>query len=435
MAINRTGLKYLIIALSLTLYLSVNVVAADGLVVTGAPTTTFTLTVNAAGGADYNKIQDAINNAGDGYTILVSGGVTYTLTYYENVNVNKSVKLKGIDNGKGMPVVNASKKGSTVTLNASNSTIEGFTIVSSGSLSGNAGIRVNSKNNTIRNNTVMKNNYGIYMAVPGNNSIYNNYFNNTYNFKTNGSNKWNSTKTVGKNINGGPFVGGNFWANPTGTGYSQKCADYNKDGICDISYTLATNNKDYLPLAVNDTVPPAGITGLSNVSYNSYYIKWNWTDPKDTDFSRVMIYLDGKFKINVSKGIKTYNATGLLANTQHTIATRTVDIYGNVNTTWMNNTARTAADSIPPANVSGLKNVSYAKVYIKWTWVDPPDKDFSKVMVYLDGIFKKNVSKGIKNYNATGLLAGTQHTIATRTVDVNGNLNMTWTNHTARTAP
>jgi len=83
------------------------------------------------------------------------------------------------------------------------------------------------------------------------------------------------------------------------------------------------------------------------VSYNSYYIKWNWTDPKDPDFSRVMIYLDGKFKTNVSKGIKNYNATGFFANTQHTISTRTVDIYGNINATWMNHTARTAADSIP----------------------------------------------------------------------------------------
>jgi len=82
-----------------------------------------------------------------------------------------------------------------------------------------------------------------------------------------------------------------------------------------------------------------------------------------------------------------------------------------------------------------LKNVSYAKLYIKWTWTDPSDKDFLKVMVYLDGKFKTNVSKGIKNYNATGLLANTQHTIATRTVDMNGNINMTWTNHTAMTAP
>jgi len=254
--LKRKIINHLIIVALLALYFTGSIATANENVVvaTGSPTTT--LTVNAAGGADYEKIQDAINSAENGYTIIVSGGVTYTLTYYENVDVNKSVKLKGMDNGMGMPVVNASKTGSSVILNAGNSTIEGFTIVNSGSLSGDAGIRVNSNNNTIRNNTVMKNNYGIYIAVSSNNFIYNNYFNNTYNFKTNASNIWNSTKTAGKNIIGGPFIGGNFWANPGGTGYSQKCADYNKDGICDISYTLAVNNKDYLPLAVNDTMPP-----------------------------------------------------------------------------------------------------------------------------------------------------------------------------------
>src|SRR3972149_2585348 len=53
----------------------------------GAATTT--LTVNLEGGADYVRIQDAINAAEDGYTILVSGGTTRTLSYQENVIVNK----------------------------------------------------------------------------------------------------------------------------------------------------------------------------------------------------------------------------------------------------------------------------------------------------------------------------------------------------------
>ncbi len=47
---------------------------------------------------DYSKIQWAINNATSGDTILVKSG-----TYYENVNVNKQLILRGI----GMPVVDA----------------------------------------------------------------------------------------------------------------------------------------------------------------------------------------------------------------------------------------------------------------------------------------------------------------------------------------
>ena len=64
-------------------------------------------------------------------------------------------------------------------------------------------------------------------------------------------NNWNTTKTPGINIIGGPNLGGNFWAYPNGTGFSQTCTDADKDRICDTQYTLDSNNIDYLPLAKN----------------------------------------------------------------------------------------------------------------------------------------------------------------------------------------
>lgn len=48
-----------------------------------------TLTVDDSGGADYMRIQDAINNASTGDTILVYSG-----TYYENVNVTKQLTIR-----------------------------------------------------------------------------------------------------------------------------------------------------------------------------------------------------------------------------------------------------------------------------------------------------------------------------------------------------
>ena len=56
-------------------------------------------------------------------------------------------------------------------------------------------------------------------------------------------------------------------------------------------------------------------------------------------------------------------------------------------------------------------------------------------MVYLDGNFKTNVTKGAQFYNATALAPGTRYIIGTKTVDSNGNINLTWTNHTAYTTP
>jgi len=184
-----------------------------------------------------------------------------------------------------------------------------------------------------------------------------------------------------------------------------------------------------------DIEPPTGVTNLKNVSYAPAHIKWMWTDPADADFEKVMVYLDQLFKTNVSKGVQYYNATGLTPATNYTISTRTVDNAGNINQTPVNNTSRTARlDIVPPAGVTNLKNVSYAPTYINWTWTDPMDADFEKVMVYLDQQFKTNVSKGVQYYNATGLTPATNYTISTKTVDNVGNINQTPVNNTSRTA-
>jgi hypothetical protein len=93
-------------------------------------------------------------------------------------------------------------------------------------------------------------------------------------------------------------------------------------------------------------------------------------------------------------------------------------------------------DITAPASITDLQNTTYQKTYIDWTWTDPADTDFSKVMVYLNGDFQTNVSAGVEHYNATGLApSGTGYTISTHTVDDVDNINGTWVNHTAMTKP
>ena len=115
----------------------------------------------------------------------------------------------------------------------------------------------NARNNTIHSNYVIGNRGGIDIEDDddlGNNLFYNNFFNNTWNIMDidgDGFNNWNTTLTPGINIVGGPFIGGNFWANYSGTGFSQTCADLNNDRICDqpyVLYNLVLNNTDYLAL-------------------------------------------------------------------------------------------------------------------------------------------------------------------------------------------
>jgi parallel beta-helix repeat protein len=78
-------------------------------------------------------------------------------------------------------------------------------------------------------------------------------FNNTNNFYIYGINSnWNTTRQAGTRIySNGTEIGGNYWTNPNGNGYSDTCEDSDKDGFCDQPYDLLGDgsNVDYLPLS------------------------------------------------------------------------------------------------------------------------------------------------------------------------------------------
>ena len=84
--------------------------------------------------------------------------------------------------------------------------------------------------------------------------------------------------------------------------------------------------------------PPQSISNLQS-STGSTWINWTWTNPQDPDFNHTEIYLNGTFQTNTSA--EYFNATGLEPETDYTIGTRTADINGNVNETWVNLTATT----------------------------------------------------------------------------------------------
>jgi parallel beta-helix repeat protein len=118
----------------------------------------------------------------------------------------------------------------------------------------------NSSNNSIMNNSIIQNFFGFEFVNSSNNSFYNNYLNNNYSvyFDTlsSDSNSWNTTKTAGTNIIGGPNIGGNYWGNSSGEGFSQICSDADKDGICDTPYNLTEEllePKGKLPAIINKT--------------------------------------------------------------------------------------------------------------------------------------------------------------------------------------
>lgn len=63
----------------------------------------FAATLTVGSGQAYATIQDAVNAASPGDTIIVNSG-----TYPESVNIYKAVDLIGQDTGSGLPVVDGS---------------------------------------------------------------------------------------------------------------------------------------------------------------------------------------------------------------------------------------------------------------------------------------------------------------------------------------
>jgi nitrous oxidase accessory protein NosD len=257
----------------------------------------------------YKTIQNAVNAAHEGDTIIVNSG-----TYRENVHITKnSLTILG----KGYPKVYGfynSADGSGE-YGYSNINVNGFSITKNGiDLSGIAVsgqiIRNNyfyscsaaiagdmAYNNLIKNNdftkgrivlidsgveiignkiknadigivlgqgtgsgsggTISQNNItgcnvGIEFYGESSADIYDNYFNNKKNIvfdsTWNGVGSWNTTKTPDYNIVLGPYIAGNFWGSPNGKGFSQTASDKNYDGIADSSYAINSKNIDYLPL-------------------------------------------------------------------------------------------------------------------------------------------------------------------------------------------
>ncbi|MFH1585844.1 MAG: NosD domain-containing protein [archaeon] len=179
-----------------------------------------------------------------------------------------------------------------------NNTLDNITI----SNNSEYGIRFweNADYNIIKNSYIINNsNAGIYFYESGandpeNNLIYNNFFNNTNNFQIDtgipNPNYLNTTLQSGTNIIGGEDIGGNYWAQPDGNGFSENssCVDGDSNGICDDYYNLSNGGSvaiDWLPLSDADNIPPImnNVTILPDPAIDSDNLRGycNATDPTD----------------------------------------------------------------------------------------------------------------------------------------------------------
>jgi PKD repeat protein len=85
--------------------------------------------------------------------------------------------------------------------------------------------------------------------------------------------------------------------------------------------------------------------------------------------------------------------------------------------------SQSSQDTVPPNSVTGLAAQSIGESWIYWTWTNPADSDFSRCIIYLDGVNIANTSNNY--YNTTGLNPDTNYGLKIFTADTSGNINTT----------
>ncbi|MBN1386607.1 hypothetical protein JW968_06580, partial [Candidatus Woesearchaeota archaeon] len=186
---------------------------------------------------------------------------------------------------------------------------------------------------------------------------------------------------------------------------------------------------------ISNNSPPGTITNLHATSIGTSWIRWNWTNPSDADFNHTMIYVNWMWQANLYTPVHSVNITGLLNNTDYTIAILTVDHDGNVNTTWVINTARTGtiADYTPPSVVS-VWSVPYLINQTQYTNLTANITDDHRInftlveVIFANGTVKNYTMSNNSNiwyyvFNTTPSYIPGNYTYKIYSQDMNGNMN------------
>ncbi len=319
-------------------------------------------------GSSNNTLSGNTANSNNGDGIILGSGDMHTHSYNNtlvgntaNSNNGDGIYLFGTSYNMLSGNTANSNNGDGIILYGSRDHSSSYNTLNGNTANSNKGSGIYLQNNNpggstsynmLSSNTFSNNSYGISLESyysSSDNRIYNNFFNNTINFYfrfwgyyTVDHNYWNETKISGTNIVGGPYIAGNFWAYPNGSGFSQTCTDDNKDGICNSPYVLDANNTDYLPLSMNLNVrytyggilPPINADGTSIFKLGStIHVKFQLKDVNGSYISNAVA------KIYVAKISGGMVGTEMEANSTSNATTGNLFRYDSTSNQYIFNLA------------------------------------------------------------------------------------------------
>jgi parallel beta-helix repeat protein len=233
--------------------------------------------VDDDGGANFTKIQNAIDNASDGDTVFVNNG-----TYNEILMIKKSINLIGASRYNTVVEwqnISENRQKNIVYIDADSCIIKDFLIVGVGTNSDIIGININSSYNTISDNIILDTYKGVNFSRDSkNNNVYRNTIsNNSYGIALYRSNNNNISKNnitssifdgIHLHLSDNNIVFDNILSENDFYGIQIKCSQYN---------TVFGN------LVVMNQV---GVFCCCGAAYNIIYYntfkqnsKWNARDP------------------------------------------------------------------------------------------------------------------------------------------------------------
>lgn len=109
-------------------------------------------------------------------------------------------------------------------------------------------------------------------------------------------------------------------------------------------FLTITYNDNTIPA---DTTPPASITNLANSTATCTEINWTFNKPGDADFNHTLVMKDGVFYTNLSNTTQYSLWTGLTGGQTYTFSSKTYDIAGNGNLSWVNQSATAGTCATP----------------------------------------------------------------------------------------